>query len=204
MNTKVDYDNKYGTLRQNYFINRHLLEDSENERHRVKAVTAVNEAIRNILLTTQHEDGQYIQKDKGSKAWLKINKNGRFNKFFNVEFKFHFNFYLDVAVDRANEYGVCVADPEFHVVSSSHDHVVYKVVVYYATQYGPKEFVNHVAFNYTRAWDIDTIHSRYKIKPTSYVGHIHNRIDVIDSKIAKLLKARDEYVDKLGPYFDGI
>ena len=128
MNTKVNYDNKYGSLRQNYFINKHLLEDSENERHRVKAVTAVNEAIRNILLTTQHEDGQYIQKDKGSKAWLKI-MNGRFNKFFNVEFKFHFNFYLDVAVDRANEYGVCVADPEFHVVSSSHDHVVYKVVV---------------------------------------------------------------------------
>ena len=202
MNTTSEKINKYGTPVRNYFYDKHLLTESDQEMNRHLAVETTNQAIRNILIQTQHEDGQYIQKGKSSKAWLKIRKDGRFTKFFNVEFKFHFQFFLDVAVDKANEYGVCVADPEFYVVSSSPTHVVYKVILFYAGQNGPVQYVNHVTFTYNRSWDIHRIQKTYPIKPLTYVNHAHNRIDVIDSEIAKLLEQRDKYVDKLGPYFN--
>ena len=202
MNTTSEKINKYGTPVRNYFYDKQLLTESDNEMNRHLAVEATNQAIRNILLATQHEDGQYIKKDKSAKAWLKIRKDGRFTKFFNVEFKFHFQLFLEEAVNRANEYGKCVADPEFYVVSNSSSHVVYKVILYYATQIGPVRFVNHVTFTRDRSWDIHRIQKTYPIKPLSYVNHAHNRIDFIDSEIAKLLKQRDKYVDKLGPYFD--
>ena len=181
MNTTSEKINKYGTPVRNYFYDKHLLTESDQEMNRHLAVEATNQAIRNILIQTQHEDGQYIQKGKSSKAWLKIRKDGRFTKFFNVEFKFHFQFFLDVAVDKAN---------------------VYKVIIFYAGQNGPVQYVNHVTFTYNRSWDIHRIQKTYPIKALTYVNHAHNRIDVIDSEIAKLLEQRDKYVDKLGPYFN--
>lgn len=193
----------------NWFNHHHRIDKFIEASNRIQCVQAVHTAIRGILELIHHDDGTYLQADKGKKIPLKVTKEGRLYSKFEEQFKFHFQFLLDMVLEHYNQDGIKLKNPRFYVdtlATQLTDNAVIKVRVHYANSDGGKyidfRFTLENPYNSDGRYDAETINCIYPDKYEIAVLRKIKEADSIQNQIRDLLQKHDKITTELGQYAD--